>query len=106
MMTWVSGEWKITCDRCSTEILASEAMKEWTGLIVCSDCFEERHPLDFIRARKEDLTIPFSRPEPPDTFITVNYILGNECSPEGRLCAADLGTADCMTVGYNGGMEI
>jgi hypothetical protein len=98
-MVWISGDYKVTCDVCSKEIYASEAKHRWDGLIVCEEDYEERHPLDFIKVRQERLTVPFSRPEPPDTFITVPYITPVECSPTGRLPQTDIGTTDCARIG-------
>jgi len=42
------------CQRCGFDIYGSKLKKEWTGLMVCSKCWEPRHPQDFVRARKED----------------------------------------------------
>ncbi len=97
-MVWISGEWKVTCDVCSKEIYASEAKHRWDGLIVCEQDYEERHPLDFIKVRIEDLTVPFSRPEPPDTFIT-------SCNMATSSGYTDLGTTDCSQVGQTWGMS-
>jgi len=41
--------------------------QEWNGLWVCAvsgtrDCWEERHPQDFVRGRKEDITVKDARP--------------------------------------------
>lgn len=106
-MPWISGEFKVVCDRCSKEIYASKAMKEWNGLIVCSNCFEERHPMDLLRVRKENVTVPFSRPEPPDIHISVTYSgIDKYGDSTGILCAADVGEADLMEVGQYGGMGI
>jgi hypothetical protein len=53
-MAWNSGDWKICCDVCAKEILASEAKHRWDGLIVCEADWEPRHPMDFIKVPKED----------------------------------------------------
>jgi hypothetical protein len=98
-MPWISGEWKVTCDVCSKEIYASEAKHRWDGLIVCEDDYEERHPLDFLKVRQERLTVPFSRPEPPDIFTTVSYVVAKECSPTGRLPQTDLAETGCARIG-------
>ena len=42
------------CQRCGFDIYGSKLKKEWTGLLVCSKCWEPRHPQDFVRAIKED----------------------------------------------------
>lgn len=66
--------WKFICDRCGFQFLNSQARKEWTGLMVChgpgtNDCWEARHPQDFVRGRKDKQTPPWTRPEPADVFL-------------------------------------
>ena len=49
--------------------------------MVCQKDFETRHPQDLLRAKKEDTSVPWTRPEQTDTFITVDYIstsIGNQ----------------------------
>ena len=62
------GEWNLICDRSGRKIKASEARREWNGLIVHESEYEERHPQDYVRGRPDRQAVPFTRPEPPDTF--------------------------------------
>lgn len=78
------GQWKAMCDRCGFEFKARQLRKEWTGLRVCSgpgsnDCWEPRHPQDFVRGKKDDQTPPWTR---PDKEIDVSVGSGNEVSAE------------------------
>jgi len=66
------GKWLAICDVCGFEFFNDELQKRWDGYMVCRADFETRHPQEFIRPVKEG-TIPWSRPEPPDTFIEVDY---------------------------------
>ncbi len=66
-----SGEWNVTCDRCSKKVKAGIIKKEWTGFLVCPNCFEMRHPQDFVRTRQDKITVPESRPIPTLVFTTV-----------------------------------
>ena len=68
-----SGSWNITCDRCSKKTKADEIKKEWTGFLVCPVCFEYRHEQDFVRARQDKISVPFTRPRPVDVFVIVDY---------------------------------
>ncbi len=68
-----AGEWNVTCDRCSKKTKADEIKKEWTGFLVCPNCFEMRHPQDFVRARQDKISVPFTRPRPVDVFVIVDY---------------------------------
>lgn len=73
-----SGDWNMLCDCCGRKIKASQSRKRWDGFQVCSPtfnpgCWEERQPLDFIKARQDKISVPFTRPQPTDTFVTVTY---------------------------------
>ena len=70
---YLSGEFNLTCDRCSKKIKAHQAKHEWTGFIVCCDCYETRHEQDFVRARQDRISVPFTRPRPVDVFVIVDY---------------------------------
>lgn len=72
---YTSGEWNLICDVCSKKIKAGEAKKRWDGLIVCPSDFEHRHEQDYVRARTDKITVPFTRPIPPLTFTNVSYII-------------------------------
>lgn len=66
---YVSGGWNVICDSCGKKIKASEAKQRWDGLIVCPADFEMRQPQDFVKARADKITVPFTRPRPTDDFI-------------------------------------
>lgn len=68
------GVWNCICQRCGFKFKSDQITKEWTGLLVCRECFETRHPQDFLRGRAEIQKVPFTAPEPTDTFVTVNYV--------------------------------
>ncbi len=70
---YISGEFNVVCDVCSKKIKAHEAKTDWRGFIVCEPCYEVRHPQDFVRARQDKITIPFSRPIPAYVFTSVPY---------------------------------
>lgn len=69
-----SGDWLVICDFCSKKIKASKSKERWDGFRVCSECWEPRHPMDFIRARADKISVPFTRPQPEDQFATVTYV--------------------------------
>jgi hypothetical protein len=71
---FVSGDWWILCDSCNKKIQASKAKHRWDGFIVCSDCFETRHPQDFIRTRADKISVPFSRPRSTDTYVVTDDV--------------------------------
>lgn len=69
-----SGSWNIICDRCCKKIKAEATKIDWQGFIVCPNCYEQRHPQDFVRSRQDKITIPFIRPVPTLIFTSVSYI--------------------------------
>ena len=68
-----AGEWWVICDICGKKIKAGEAKHRWDGFVVCPSDFEQRHPQDFVRARQDKISVPFTRPRPVDVFVIVNY---------------------------------
>lgn len=72
------GDWNAICDQCGRKTKASQMTKRWDGLMVHRDpsfgCFEHRHPQDFVRARPDDQSVPWSRPEATDVFVSVTYV--------------------------------
>jgi hypothetical protein len=66
---YVAGSWNVICGRCGFKFKSYELRKEWTGLMVCSCCYETRHPQDLIQVRPETAIPTYTRPEPTDTFL-------------------------------------
>lgn len=80
--------WRAICDRCGYKYWDRHLRKEWTGLMVCSgpgtnDCWEPRHPQDFVRGVPDKQTPPWVRPEPGDTFLT-EWLLREDGTPVMR----------------------
>lgn len=63
---------------CGVQYKSDEIKKRWDGLLVCKEDWEPRHSLDFLRATPERGSVPFSSPEPADTFVSVPYISGKQ----------------------------
>lgn len=74
MSRYVKGAWNAICDRCGFEHKSYELSKEWTGLRVCSKCFEYRHPQDFVKGVPDRQSPPWTRPEAADNYLTTNEI--------------------------------
>ncbi len=66
------GDFNRICDQCGRKRKASDTRKQWDGLIVCADgdCFDARHPLDFVRGRRDKQTVPDPRPDSAPVFTT------------------------------------
>ncbi len=66
------GDHNAICDECGFKFKASELRKRWDGAMVCKIDFEVRHPQDFIRAIKDNPSVPWSRPDAAP--VASNYI--------------------------------
>lgn len=71
--TYKSGDWNLLCDVCGKKIKASESRRRWDGFVVCTEDFEHRQPQDFVRARLDKISVPFTRPQPEDQFVVIIY---------------------------------
>lgn len=82
------------CPRCSFVIYASDARKEWTGLYVCPECWDPRHPQDFVRGVPDNQrpTGPV-RSESTDTFVSVTYTLNTGYTGHGSYAISGIARA-------------
>lgn len=64
MTYYLKGAWNAICDRCGFQFKSTQLKKEWTGHYVCQDCWEPRHPQDFVKGVKDDSSIEWARPDP------------------------------------------
>lgn len=71
---FAKGQWNAVCDRCGFECKSGQMRQEWTGLRVCPGCFDARHPLDFVRGKRDQQAPPWVRPEPPEVELTTNQV--------------------------------
>lgn len=70
---FLSGAWNFFCDLCGAKKKSTEGTKTWDGFWVCKHHKEVRNPQDFLRGVKDDQSVPWSRPEPADTFAGIHY---------------------------------
>ena len=68
------GSYSAICDVCGFKFKASELIRRWDGAMVDKACWEPRHPQDFIRAKQDNVPLPFVRPDTdgPDLSPTIN----------------------------------
>lgn len=65
-----SGTYNGICDRCGFKYKFNKLKRTWDGLFVCSRCFENRNPQDFVKGVSDDPSVSESRPDSPPTFTT------------------------------------
>lgn len=91
-----AGQYNFICDSCGFKYKTGKAKKRWDGLYVCNKCFEHRHEQDFVKAKNDKITVPWSRP-PADTFVTVTYASTGDtfCTPSGSQAIPGLAVPAC-----------
>lgn len=75
---YAKGQWNFYCDLCGAKVKSSDALKTWNNLYVCRHHKEVRNPQDFVRGVKDSVAPPWTRSQPPDTFVTSDYQLLQE----------------------------
>jgi hypothetical protein len=65
------GIYNALCQRCRVQYLSNMLRKEWTGLWVCDNCFETRHPQELARPVFNDVkALPWVSLDDPDNSQT------------------------------------
>jgi hypothetical protein len=96
---WADGQWNFFCDLCGRKEKSGNAMKTWNNFRICKHHKEVRNPQDFIRGVKDDQTVPWSRPEAPDTFVVSDFQLLLEAGTGTLLQEPDsFGSSDPLLV--------
>jgi len=73
-----AGSFNRICDRCGAKRKAEDTRKEWTGLIVCLECWDPRHPQDYVRGVHDQQKVPDPRPEPADVFLNPGDVTADD----------------------------
>lgn len=73
---FVLGDSKGCCDRCGFDFYQSMLRKEWTGAMVCSLCWDPKHPQDSLQPRAERNNVKDARPAPAYRFVEPGEITG------------------------------
>lgn len=63
------GDTNALCMQCGFKFKGSELTMRWDGIWVCSECWEPRHPQDFVRGVKDTQVPAVRSPEPADQFV-------------------------------------
>lgn len=88
------GDYNVQCFRCGMKRKASTMKKQWQGYYVCPEHWEARQPQDFVKAIPDQIAVPWSQPEPVDTFVPAF------CTYNGQTSIADYAVADCVVAEY------
>lgn len=97
---WEQGQYDAICDVCGFSFKSGKLKKRYDGMMVCAEDWEARHPLERTVSIRSPATLPWTRPEPADTFIEANF-----CTPEGRQGVAGYGEAGCAILELDIGLR-
>lgn len=87
------GAWNAVCSMCGQTFKSTELRKHWQGLRRCDRCWEPRHPQDFVRARPEERSPPWTQPEQTDNFVLA-------CTPNGQSAVPGFAVPGCAVPGH------
>jgi len=91
------GQWNVFCAYCGRKRKAGELVRDAEfamGLWCCPDHADQRHPQDFARGVKDDMSVPFSQP-PVVQFVELPLQFPLTLSPNPLVLA--LGVSDLVT---------
>ena len=95
------GEWNACCDECGFEYKSGQIRQDWRGLRVCfsvgtNNCWDPRHPQEFVRGVKDRQDVPWTRVCGPMHFRPNAY---DDCYPvtAGGSVAANVLENDVFT---------
>ena len=77
------GDWNAVCDVCGFRFKASQLRRRWDGLMTCKDDWEIRQPQDLLRSKQDHQAVPWTRPEPTDTYIQYSRTASYALNPDG-----------------------
>ena len=91
---YVSGSHWADCDSCGFQFREEDLLETWDGRWVDEDCWEVRHPQDFLRIKPEQISVddPLRLPDLSNLSATANF--SNTSAVAG---VAEAGLAICGT---------
>jgi hypothetical protein len=91
------GQWNVFCAYCGRKRKAGELVRDAEfamGLWCCPEHADQRHPQDFARGVKDDMSVPFSQP-PVISFVELPLSFPLTLSPSPLVLAA--GVSELVT---------
>lgn len=70
---YADGSWNFYCDFCGAKAKSDDGMRTWDNFYVCKHHKEVRNPQDFVRGVRENQSLPWTRPKPPNIFEGINW---------------------------------
>lgn len=63
------GDYNALCDVCGRKFKFSRLRQKWDNTWACEQDWEPRQPQDYLRGIPDNMSVPLSRPDPPNLFI-------------------------------------
>lgn len=63
------GDYNAICDVCGRKFKFSRLRQKWDNTWACSADWEPRQPQDYLKGIMDNMSVPLSRPDPPNLFI-------------------------------------
>jgi len=63
------GDYNAICDVCGRKFKFSRLRQKWDNTWACEQDWEPRQPQDYLRGIPDNMSVPLSRPDPPNSFI-------------------------------------
>lgn len=63
------GDYNAICDVCGRKFKFSRLRQKWDNTWACEQDWEPRQPQDYLRGIPDNMSVPLSRPDPPNQFI-------------------------------------
>ena len=100
------GTWNAECDRCGFKFKAYDLREEWTGWMVCDQCYEPRHPQDFLRGMPDDPSVPWSRSDYRGATSATDINNNTISSPQLETATYSTDANKTLTVGTDTPIQI
>lgn len=63
------GDYNAICDVCGRKFKFSRLRQKWDNTWACEQDWEPRQPQDYLKGIKDNMSVPLSRPDPPNLFM-------------------------------------
>ena len=92
----MTREHYVRCDNTGLRVLSGDVRKQWDGLLVWKEQFDERHPQEFVRGVVDNFAVRDARPESPMAVVLATGTETNQTKTGSfiNLIELDFGTVD------------
>ena len=91
----MKGQYNAICDKCGMRFAGEQLQEEWTGLLVCQWCLDQKHFLDDTSDYMvvEDYSVENARYEPVASSVF------DQCAISGHQAKSGFAVAGCAVAG-------